>query len=257
MAILIEGRIAQLVYLLAVLVIFYFFIDQTRKGKLPQIRRLAALDALPEIVGRCTELGRPLHMYVTGYLNNTEAAQVSAALTICSETSKIAARVGVEMFVSMQYPELLPIVEETIRIAYQSEGKGEAFKREQINLFPGYSLPGGVASIMQGEQCAGNVMVGAMWYESLIVAESASIAGAMQVGGTANTHQIPFVALVCDYSLIGEELVAAGAYISKEPILLASVSAQDFERLIAVALLILGVVLAGMNSALLINLFKI
>ena len=66
---------------------------------------------------------------------------------------------------------------------------------------------------MYREQPAANILVRAFWAESLIFAEVGAIAGALQIAGTANTHQIQFFVAACDYCLIGEELYAASAYL--------------------------------------------
>jgi len=57
-------------------------------------------------------------------------------------------------------------------------------------------------------------------------------------------YQIPFFAALCDYVLIGEELFAAGAYVSGDPQQVGSIAAQDWYKLVAIALSILGAILA-------------
>jgi hypothetical protein len=98
------------------------------------------------------------------------------------------------------------------------------------------------------EQPAANILVGAFWAESLIFAEVGAIAGAIQISGTANTHQIPFFVAACDYCLIGEELYAASAYLSKEPVLLASLVAQDWGKMVGVVLIVLGTIMVSVGS---------
>jgi hypothetical protein len=66
----------------------------------------------------------------------------------------------------------------------------------------------------------------------------------MQIGGTARLYQIPFFAALCDYVLIGEEMFAAGAYVSGDPQQIGSIAAQDWYKLAALALGILGALLA-------------
>ena len=47
----------------------------------------------------------------------------------------------------------------------------------------------------------------------------------------------------CDYTLIGEELFAASAYLAKEPKLLGSLKGQDMGKAIILISLIIGVIL--------------
>ena len=44
----------------------------------------------------------------------------------------------------------------------------------------------------------------------------------------------------CDYTIIGEELYAASAYISKEPLLLGSLKAQDLGKAVVLTFLFVG-----------------
>lgn len=50
--------------------------------------------------------------------------------------------------------------------------------------------------------------------------------------------------LVCDYTLIGEELYAASAYLSNEPMLLGTLKGQDIAKLTFMLVLILFTILA-------------
>ncbi len=69
------------------------------------------------------------------------------------------------------------------------------------------------------------------------------------LGGTDTTHNIPFLVAICDYSIIGEELYALGAYVSQDPTQSSSLAGQDIGKYIAVVLVILGAILAtiGIN----------
>ena len=48
----------------------------------------------------------------------------------------------------------------------------------------------------------------------------------------------------CDYTLMGEELYAASAYLSREPRLLGSLKGQDLGKAILIAVLLGGALLA-------------
>ena len=47
----------------------------------------------------------------------------------------------------------------------------------------------------------------------------------------------------CDYTLIGEELYAASAYLSREPGLLGSLRGQDWGKLVIFVALVIGILL--------------
>jgi hypothetical protein len=54
--------------------------------------------------------------------------------------------------------------------------------------------------------------------------------------------QLPFFVAACDYTLIGEELFVAGAYLSREPRQLGSLKGQDLGKAIILVLLLVGIV---------------
>ena len=60
--------------------------------------------------------------------------------------------------------------------------------------------------------------------------------------------QLPFFVTACDYTLIGEELFAATAYISREAPLVGSLRAQDWFKLVLAVCIGVGVVLTGLGA---------
>jgi hypothetical protein len=66
--------------------------------------------------------------------------------------------------------------------------------------------------------------------------------GAIQVAGTTQTTQIPFLIASCDYTIIGDEYYAASAYISREPTLLGSLAGQDIAKAIIWLFVLIGTI---------------
>ena len=95
---------------------------------------------------------------------------------------------------------------------------------------------------MLRERPATNFYMGMFYAESLILAETGFIAGSIQIAGTDQLIQIPFFVVACDYTLMGEELYAASAYLSQEPQQLGTLKAQDWGKVAAVALMIAGMI---------------
>jgi len=75
--------------------------------------------------------------------------------------------------------------------------------------------------------------------------------------GTDSITQLPFFITSCDYTLMGEELYAASAYLSKDPLLLGSLRGQDWGKLIVIVMIILGVILQLIGVGWFINLLKV
>jgi len=77
---------------------------------------------------------------------------------------------------------------------------------------------------------------------ALILAETGNATGAIQIAATDADTQIPFFITSCDYTLMGEELYAASAYLSRHPTLLAQLKGQDIGKAIMTVLLILATI---------------
>jgi len=101
---------------------------------------------------------------------------------------------------------------------------------------------------MVREKPATNFLIGSFFAESLILAETGQSVGAIQIAGTAELAQLPFFVTACDYTLIGEELYAASAYLSREPLLLGTIKAQDTIKAILMIVMALGIVTLALGS---------
>jgi hypothetical protein len=86
--------------------------------------------------------------------------------------------------------------------------------------------------------------MGYFYAESLILAETGAATGAIQIAGTDAVAQLPFFITACDYTLIGEELYAASAYLSREPLLLGSLKGQDWAKVLFLVCAITGSLLS-------------
>jgi hypothetical protein len=61
--------------------------------------------------------------------------------------------------------------------------------------------------------------------------------------------QIPFFVAACDYTLIGEELYAAGAYLSQDKVKMGSIGGQDIVKAATMVLVLLGALMATAGSS--------
>jgi len=244
--VMVEGRIAQSVVLVVLCVAPLYFIERARRGKVPKIRKLAGLDAIEEAVGRATEMGRPVMAShgIAGF-EDVSAPQTAAGFSVLGYVARLCAKYDTQLLVPCRYSALVPVAQEIVQQAYIAEGKPEAYKPDNVMFLSdeqfAYSI--GYMGWMTREKAAANIMIGAYWAESLQLAETGFMTGAIQIAGTANYHQIPFFVVCTDYCLIGEEIFAAGAYLSKDPVLTGSLAGQDVGRLIAEILIILGTIL--------------
>jgi hypothetical protein len=223
------------------------------KKKLPPFRKLTGLDALPEMVGRAAEMNRPVH-FTTGLGSLTEsvAPQLVAGLAVLAHVSELCANYGVKVIYSVYQAQVMPIATELMKEAYVKAGKSEEFHaEEQVRYLSGeqFAYASAVQGIAERERPAANIMIGPFYAESMLFAETFNRIGSIQLAGTARGYQIPFFAVICDYLLIGEEIYAAGAYLSGNPIQGGAIRGQDYGKIVALILIILGVLATAAGSS--------
>ncbi|MGI6632943.1 MAG: DUF6754 domain-containing protein [Bacillota bacterium] len=216
---------------------FYYWRFRTT-GTMP-IRRVPGLDALDEAVGRATEMGRPVH-FTTG--TGDLVADTFAAFAVLDYVAGKAAEYRCNLIVSNARPLIHPITENIVRTAYFMKGCPEAFKPSNIRYHSDsmQAYVSGVWGLMEREKASANIMMGYFFAESLLLAEGGSRAGAFQVAGTASTPQLPFFVAACDRTLIGEELFAAGAYLTGDPVRVGALMAQDAAKIASIAVILAG-----------------
>jgi hypothetical protein len=253
-----KGQTTAFVTQLVFCIVLVLYITKARAGReLPTIRRVSGLDALDEAIGRATEMGRPVHF--SPGISDVNEAQTMASMAILDYVARKSARNDVPLIMSNNKVLVHALSEEIIKNAYMTEGKPDAFNPDNVRFLTdnqfGYAT--GVTGIMRREKVATNIAIGAFWAESLIFAQTGYEIGAVQIAGTANTHQIPFFVAACDYCLIGEEIYAASAYISQEPVLVGSLIAADYVKIAIVAVLLIGGVFMLAGSSSLVEILKI
>jgi hypothetical protein len=222
-----------------------FFVTKARRGADLYVRPLAGIEAVDDAIGRATEMGRPI-LYVLGLGTAADVATI-ASLTILGRVAKRVAEYQTHLIVPTYDPIVMSVAQEVVKSAYLDAGRPDAYK-DDIVYFVTQSQFAYVAAVngtMLRELPATNVYMGKFFAESLLLAETGAVAGSIQISGTDEVAQIPFFIVACDYTLIGEELYAASAYLSREPILLGSLKAQDYAKAAFVVLAIVGLVCAN------------
>ena len=236
------------------------FMWYAKKGKSIFIRKIGALDAIDEAVGRATEMARPVHFTTgsTATLYSDEAPQILAGLTVLSHVARLTARQRTPLITTVCDPSYLTLTEEIVREAYLKEGRPEDYRQDMVRYISQeqQAYVSGVQGIFLRENVAANFVIGPLYAEALMILETGYRVGAIQIGGTGTkTIQMPFLIAVCDYTLIGEEIYAAGAYISKDPRTLATILAGDIAKFAVELLLIVGTIITLFTPAL-VNLLK-
>ncbi|MBC8515514.1 hypothetical protein H8D30_06650 [bacterium] len=243
-----EGVGPEFVLLMLFVVSLLYFLGQARKGVHFKIRKIAGLDAVNEAIGRATEMGRSI-LYSTGLEVASHIATI-ASLTILSRVARRAARYGTRLQVPSFDPVVMTLAQEMVRDSFLQEGRIEEFSPTDIFYLSGeqFAYTAAVEGIMVREKPSTVFLMGYFYAESLLLAETGNAIGAIQIAGSDAVTQLPFFIVSCDYTLIGEELYAASAYLSGDPIIMSSLKAQDMSKAVIWVLMIVGGVAAFAGS---------
>jgi len=234
-----------------------WFVRRARKGAELYVRPLAGIEAVDDAIGRATEMGRPI-LYVLGLGSAADVATI-ASFTILGRVAKRVAEYQTELLVPTYDPIVMSVAQEVVKSAYFDAGRADAYKGDIVHFVTQsqFAYVAAVNGIMLRELPATNIYMGKFFAESLLLAETGALAGSIQISGTDEIAQIPFFIVACDYTLIGEELYAASAYLGREPVLLGSLKAQDYAKAAVIVLGTIGIIAANLDWTAFTSLFRV
>jgi len=250
-----KGRIFLFIFVIAFTASVLLFIHNARRGRTFFLRPIPGLQAVDDAVGRATEMGKPI-LFLTGLHDITDIVTI-AALNVLSHITKKAAEYETRIINPHYYPMTYTVAQQIVKEAYYSVGRPDLYDPNSVFYVTDrqFAFAGAVSGIMVREKPAANFFMGYYYAESLILAETGATTGAIQIAGTDAIVQLPFFITACDYTLIGEELYAASAYLSKEPVLTATIKSQDLFKFIIGLFLVGGTLLGFFGVKFIINLF--
>jgi hypothetical protein len=225
-----------------------FYIRQAEGGKVWNFRKIAGLIAIEEAIGRSTEMGKGV-LYVPG-VQDIDDIQTIASMIILGNVARMTAKYETPLKVPTNSPAVYTVADEVVKGAYSDVGRVDAYRPDMVRYITTeqFAYVAAVNGIMLRERPAANLLLGAFFAESLLLAETGHETGAIQIAGTANVHQLPFFVVACDYTLIGEEYYAASAYLSKDARLLGSLKASDTVKILLIVTIVAGCVLLTLGQ---------
>lgn len=253
-----DGKIIDVLMLLFLNGTAYLYLRWGKQGRTWKLRTLPALEGLKEGVGRAAEMGRPVTwteghpMAGGGRINNYHLA----GITLLSSLARFCVRQGVRINTLVGHPQLLPIVEETVRTAFLMEGRPDEYRPDDMIFLPQQSylpaLCGNIARLRPGM----HVSAGSYFYQDgMMGPETAQGVGAFQVAA-GPVSALPFFVMTSDYVLFGDEFFAARAMISGDKELLGGVVAKDLAKYLVTGLLVLGSLLATVGVNILVKIME-
>jgi hypothetical protein len=233
------GKINLLIIAIIVLLAIGYY-GLVVKRKPMYVRKIAGLQAVEEAVGRATEMGRSV-LYIPG-IRDLDDVQTIAGLTILGSVARMTARYETKIDVPVCTSLVMSNGREVVKEAFMSVGRPDLYHDDIVHYITDeqFGYVAAVDGIMVREKPAACFYMGAFFAESLILAETGNHIGAIQIAGTAMPTQLPFFVAACDYTLIGEELFAASAYLSGDQQQIASLRGQDVGKLLAMGAIAIG-----------------
>ena len=219
-----------------------FFIRKAKSGEEIYMRPIAAMKAMEEAVGRATEMGSSV-LYVPGISGLDEIDTISGVIVL-GHIAGMTAEYEANLHVPCCVPIVMEAAKESCREAYLKKGRPDLYNENMVHYVTDdqFAYAAGVNGIMLREKPAAVFYQGKFYAESLLLAETGSSVGAIQIAGTGSSSQIPFFVTACDYVLIGEEFYAASAYLSGSPEMIGSIKGQDYVKLLC--MIFIGIVVA-------------
>jgi hypothetical protein len=249
-------KLNNLIIMVAFSGVVLFFIIHARRRPGLFLRKISGLDAVDEALGRATEMGKPV-LFVHG-LTSMGSISTMAAVNILSRIAGRIAEYDAVLKVVNNDPIVLSVSQEVVKESYLEAGRPDAYNQDNVVMVASEQFPyvAAVGGIMTRERPAVNLFMGYFYAESLILAETGASTGAIQIAGTDSYTQLPFFITTCDYTLMGEELYAASAYLSREPMLLGSLRSQDLGKAAIIVILFFGTILSSFGIGFISQVFK-
>jgi len=257
MGILSEGQTcALLLFALVAILEIYFHGQKTAR----HLRRIEGVEKIDEAIRRATEMGRPV-LSSTGIdpLYSTCAPAIIANLDIIGHLAQETAKLGTQLILAIGPSDVLPLATEIYREGCVAAGVPEAFREDNVRFITDEQWPytAAIFGIMEREKPAANIFIGRYHAEALHFGVIGKRTGAITIAGNTELGMSSFFVVSCDYTLLGEEVYAAGAYLSNNISRINAISSQDIIKWISVALTMIGAIAVTMGSSIFTNILSL
>jgi hypothetical protein len=241
------GKLPTLCFVVMFFIFTVTFVELAKKGADLYVRPLSGIEAVDDAIGRATEMGRPI-LYLLGIGTATDVSTI-ASFSILGRVAKRVAEYQTPIIVPCYDPIVMAVAQEVVKSSYLDAARVDDYKQDSVFFVTNYQFAyvAAVNGIMLRERPATNIYMGKFMAESLLLAETGTLAGSIQIAGTDEIAQIPFFIVSCDYTLIGEELYAASAYLGREPVLLGSLKAQDLAKALVMLIALIGMICTALG----------
>jgi hypothetical protein len=242
-----EGKIVEAILTFTTIAMTMIILNRASAGKSIPIRWMSQIDAMGDGVNKALEEGKPVFVTVGcyAYLSGIYAAMTIAGLNVTRYIAKLCVGKGAEVrFPISKQPECLPIIDGIYREVCVSEGKPEAYVRDNVQYFGGHGYSTGISGWVAREGCSLYVMVGALGGTSADVDGLcfAKMSGALSTGGTGRWAHQGTWAVLTDYPMFTDDIYAVGALCAEDEVMQSTIAGGDFVKIAMIIFTLIGLI---------------
>lgn len=219
--------------------------NRVKRGNKVGLRPQTGYIALHKQVGRAVESGQPLHITLgRGNLSGSANPASISALTMLTHLAEGSCASGMPPTVTTGDGTLMLAAQDRLRKAYQQAHRTNEFRLALVQNQSGDNFPiayaAGVNTLVHQQPVGSNVLTGRFGSEIALITEAGERVQAEQIISSDDPVALAVAYPVSDELIIGEEHLAAGAYVQGQPAQLASLQLQDILRLLVIVAIILA-----------------
>lgn len=240
-----KGIIALIVFILAT---FYLSVKKAKSDpNAIKIRKIAGVSAIDETIGRSVEMGRPIS-FCTGLTGM--GPLLYASYGVLQYIAEKVAMYKARLLLPQTQPDVMALADERVRTAYTKVGRSHLYDPTNLIYLSDdqFAFASGYIGVINRENVGSAFLFGHFAAESLILSTAGQEVGAMQIAATIDPEQVAFFICTCDYTLIGEEIFAASAFLQRDPSEVGSIRAQDIIKGLFFVLIVIGIICSTITA---------
>ncbi len=231
-----------LVYVIVLIVLLIMIIASTR-ARVFQFRRIPAYTAMPVLVSEAVESNKAVHMsFGSSAVREATTLSALASAEILYSLAERAAVGDKPSLVTMSDPVTLALGQDTLRRAYKVRDVLGKYRSTLAQWYPqgpsALAYAAGAGAAILDEDASLNVLIGRYDAEMMLLSENAIRYDRNIIGQSDQIFGQAIVYAVSEMPLIGEELYVGGAYLSRTPLQVGGVFAQDVLRFLIIVTII-------------------
>ncbi len=221
-----------------------YFVSKNKKGI--TLREIDAFQYLRRAIGLSVEEGKRVHLALGwGNLFTDAFSSGLIGLNILERISRVALFSDKPPIATSGNGGLMLLSQDTIGHSYRSfrlTGKDQIYSGQLIGITP-FSYAIGAPLLIKKESVSVDVLLGHFGSELGLILAASERQKTLSIGGSDDlTAQAVFYG-AANYPLIGEEMYAAGAYLSNNEMHKASIKVQDYFRWGIILFILMGTIL--------------